>query len=196
MGELITMPLSWLKCPELSLLMPGAQTNKSKHQAFCELLNEITQPRFSGIVCHQICTKDLALSWLDTTVQPGVFHCGNMIVNIPPCPVMWPTTDVELKVLTHPTRYSGLVFPTPTPHCSPKPPPWLFSEQAVCHENVAFCFMFQLHKQMAIPLIFGEEIYFTAPTAYHRRDPKWLSRIWNGQHATHSHYTTTAGNTF
>ena len=56
MGELITMPLPWLKCLEFFyLLTPGAQRiTKPKTRLPRSYINEITQPCFRGIVCHQI----------------------------------------------------------------------------------------------------------------------------------------------
>lgn len=61
MGELITIPLSWLKCLEFFyLLMPGAQRiTKPNTRLSMSYINEITQPCFNGIVCHQIYMKDL-----------------------------------------------------------------------------------------------------------------------------------------
>lgn len=52
MGELITIPLSWLKCLEFfCLLMPGAERlTEPKSRASLSYINEITQPGFGRIV--------------------------------------------------------------------------------------------------------------------------------------------------
>lgn len=60
-GELIIRPLSGLKRLEFfSSHMPGARrTTKPNTGVLRVNVSEITQPRFSAIVCHQIYMKDL-----------------------------------------------------------------------------------------------------------------------------------------
>ena len=76
MGELITMPLPWLKCLEFFyLLTPGAQRiTKPKTRLPRSYINEITQPCFRGIVCHQIYIwRTQCPTWLDATIYLGAF---------------------------------------------------------------------------------------------------------------------------
>lgn len=123
MRELITMPLPWLQCLEFfRLLMPGAgRTAHPRTGLPRSCMNETTQLCSSAIVCHQIHMKDPRphLTRRDHFYL-GVFHPGDMIINILTSPTVRSTTDVELKVLTSCIRYLGFMpFP---PHLNPTAP--------------------------------------------------------------------------